>query len=78
MKELLSYIVSNLVTQKEQVSITENKNNGITSFTITVAPDEVGKIIGKGGKIIKAIRTVMRMVGAAINQKIYIEINSPK
>lgn len=61
MKDALSYIVGQLVDDKDQVSITEGTIDGVVTYQIGVAKDDIGKVIGKEGKIIRAIRNVMKI-----------------
>ncbi len=66
MKELLYAIVEELVEDKSAIKITEDEPNeeGVIVLHLSVAPDDMGRVIGKQGRIAKAIRTVMR-AGAA-------------
>lgn len=59
MKDLLLYIVGQIVTSPAKVSIEEKTVEGQVTFYITCATDDIGKIIGKKGKIIKAILRVL-------------------
>ena len=60
MKELLTYIAQNLVEHPEQVSVNEVEGNGETVLELRVAPEDVGKVIGRQGRIAKEIRTLVR------------------
>lgn len=77
MKELLYAIVAGLVDDKEAIEITQDEPNeeGTIVFHLRVADDDMGRVIGKQGRIAKAIRTIMRS-GAARNgaDKISVEI----
>ena len=66
MKELLYAIVEELVEDKSAIKITEDEPNeeGVIVLHLSVAPDDMGRVIGKQGRIAKAIRTIMR-AGAA-------------
>ncbi len=77
MKELLQAIVTELVDDKDAISITVDEPNeeGIVVYHLHVAPDDMGRVIGKQGRIAKAIRTVMRAGASRINQKIMVEID---
>lgn len=77
MKELLEIIVSELVEDKEAVEITVDEPNekGIVVYHLHVAQSDMGRVIGKQGRIAKAIRTVMRAGASRINQKIMVEID---
>lgn len=72
---LANHIVSSLVDSKESVKIEAVDNNHSATVRITVAPEDMGKIIGKKGAIANAIRTVMKAHGARNHKKVYIEID---
>lgn len=62
MKQLTEYIVSNIVNHPESVVITEDNSDGeITKYLIEVDPEDVGRVIGKQGKVIKSIRQIVRI-----------------
>ena len=70
MKELVEVIASALVDNPSEVVVTEE---GIV-LSLTVAPDDMGKVIGKQGRIAKAIRTVVRAAGSKGDKKIMVDI----
>lgn len=74
MKELLTYILQNLVDNPDEVSVTEHKANGETVFQVRVAPGDMGKVIGRQGRIVKQIRILMRAVAQRKGQKISVDI----
>lgn len=76
MKELLEVIVSELVENKDAVEVTVDEPNeeGVVVYHLHVASEDMGRVIGKQGRIAKAIRTVMRAGASRINQKIMVEI----
>ncbi|MBD5115663.1 MAG: KH domain-containing protein [Ruminococcaceae bacterium] len=76
MKELLIAMVTELVNDKEAVEVTVDDVNeeGVTVYHLHVAPDDMGRVIGKQGRIARAIRTVMRAGAVRYNQKIAVEI----
>ena len=74
MKELLTYIVQNLVDDPSQVSVTERKADGETIFEVRVADGDMGKVIGRQGRIVKQIRILMRAVAQRKGKKISVEI----
>lgn len=63
MKQLIEYIVSNIVNHPESVIITEEKTEDgeATKYLIKVDPEDVGRVIGKEGKVIKSIRQIVRI-----------------
>ncbi len=70
MKKALHYIVSSIVTNPEKVVVDEQELDGVINFTITVAGEDMGKIIGKNGKVIRSIRNVMKIPAIKQNKKI--------
>ena len=74
MKELLEIIARNLVDYPEQVSITEKEGDRACILELKVAPDDMGKVIGKQGRIAKAIRTVVKAAAIHEDKKIIVEI----
>ena len=74
MKELLTYIVQNLVDNPDQVSVTERKAEGETIFEVRVAEGDMGKVIGRQGRIVKEIRILMRAVAQRKGKKVSVEI----
>ena len=70
MKELLTYIVQNLVEKPDEVSVTEREANGETVFEVRVADGDMGKVIGRQGRIVKEIRILMKAVGKKVSVEI--------
>ncbi|MBI3954539.1 KH domain-containing protein [Candidatus Collierbacteria bacterium] len=73
MKQLLEYIIPNIVNHPEEVEISETDSNGLLNYTIKVNPEDMGRVIGKSGKVIKAIRQIARIM--AIKKGIRINID---
>ena len=73
MKELLTLVIKNLVDTPEEVLITEKENEKSISYEVKVAKSDMGKVIGKKGKMAKSIRTVMKAVATKEHKKIVIE-----
>ena len=74
MKELLIYIAQSLVEYPDQVNVTERQENDKTVFELRVAPSDMGKVIGRHGKIAKEIRTLMRSVAQRQNKHVSVDI----
>lgn len=74
MKELLTYLAQNLVEHPESVSVTETIGNGETILELRVAPDDMGKVIGRQGRIAKEIRALMRSVAQRKGIRVSVEI----
>ena len=77
MEELLKTIAKGLVEDKDavRVNVDEPNEEGIVVYHLNVAPDDMGRVIGKQGRIAKALRTLMRAGASRINQKIMVEID---
>lgn len=73
MKQLLEYIIPNIVNHPDEVVITEDNHNGLTNISIQTHPEDVGRVIGKSGKVIKAIRQIARII--AIKKGIRVNID---
>jgi predicted RNA-binding protein YlqC (UPF0109 family) len=71
MKELLTYIVQNLVEKPDEVSVTEREANGETVFEVRVADGDMGKV---KGRIVKEIRILMKAVAQRKGKKVSVEI----
>ena len=74
MKELLEVIAKRLVEHPEQVVVAETNNERALILELKVAPEDMGKVIGKQGRITKAIRTVVKAAGIHEDKKIIVEI----
>lgn len=74
MKELLTYIVQNLVEKPDEVSVTEREANGETVFEVRVADGDMGKVIGRQGRIVKEIRILMKAVAQRKGKKVSVKI----
>jgi predicted RNA-binding protein YlqC (UPF0109 family) len=72
--QLVTYLVRALVDDPDQISIVEKRDGADLLFEVTVAPDEVGKLIGRQGRIIKAIRTLARAAGSTDGAHVDVEI----
>ena len=70
MQELVKFIISGLVDDKDAVNVEIEDEN----VKVSVAKDDMGKIIGKQGRTAKAIRTIVKAVGAKENKKYNVEI----
>lgn len=74
MKELVEVIASALVDNPSEVVVTESETDNEIVLNLSVAPDDMGKVIGKQGRIAKAIRTVVRAAGSNVDKKIIVDI----
>lgn len=74
MKELIQTIASALVDHPEEVRVSEQESDRSITYQLTVHPDDVGKVIGKQGRIAKALRTVVYASATKLDKKVYIDI----
>ena len=74
MKELLTYIARSLVDHPDEVSVTERIEDGETVFEVRVADGDMGKIIGRQGRIVKEIRVLMKAVAQRQGKKVSVEV----
>ena len=75
MKDLLTYLVTSIVEQPEAVNIEETQTpEGFVNLKLTVAPEDMGMVIGKGGRIIRALRNLVRVKAIKEDKRINIEL----
>ena len=74
MKELLLYMAKNLVDDPESVTVTESADDEGTVLELRVAPGDMGKVIGRQGRIAKEIRTIIKTVAQRTGEKVTVEI----
>ena len=74
MKDLLTYIAQNLVEQPQAVDVQETESDGNVVLELRVDPSDMGKVIGRQGRIAKEIRTLMRSVAQRQGKKVSVEI----
>ena len=76
MKELVEIIAKALVDNPDQVSVTERKADGETVYEVRVADGDMGKVIGKSGRIAKSIRAVVSAAASKSDKKVIVEIDN--
>ena len=74
MKELVEYIVKGLVDQPDQVVVTEIRRGNSITLELRVAPDDMGRVIGKGGRVANAIRSLLRVVAVKDDTRVTLDI----
>jgi predicted RNA-binding protein YlqC (UPF0109 family) len=78
MQELIVAIVKGLVDNKDAVSVTmdeQPREDGTFVYHLHVAPEDMGRVIGKQGRIAKALRTIVRSAAGKVEQKVAVEID---
>ncbi|MBI2034154.1 MAG: KH domain-containing protein [Candidatus Levybacteria bacterium] len=78
MKDTLSYIISSIIDDPKGIIIDEKENDGIIEFAVTVPKAELGKVIGKKGRIIASIRNVMKIKALRQNKRVIILLQEPQ
>jgi predicted RNA-binding protein YlqC (UPF0109 family) len=73
-KEVLEYIAKNLVDDPDAVSVEQTEGGGSVILRLSVAPEDMGKVIGRGGRTARAIRDVMRAAGTRSGISTMVEI----
>ena len=74
MKQILIDIAKALVTKPDEVAVTERMDGNVLHLELSVAPEDMGKVIGKQGRIAKAIRSVMKACATKENFKVMVDI----
>lgn len=74
MKELLEYLARELVEDPDAVEVTEKHDDRGTLLSLRVGPDDMGKVIGRGGRTARAIRSVVKVAGIRAGERVSVEI----
>jgi uncharacterized protein len=73
-QELVEYLAKGLVDKPDEVRVERVEKDGAVVLELHVAPDDVGKVIGRQGRIARALRTIVRASGARSNERALLEI----
>ncbi|MGE5459805.1 MAG: KH domain-containing protein [Solirubrobacterales bacterium] len=74
MKEILEFVVREIVDDPDAVQVTESHDDRGTLLSLHVAPDDMGKVIGRGGRTARALRAVIRAAGTRSGEHASVEI----
>ncbi len=74
LENLLLFLARSLVDEPEKVEVEGRETGSRVDLTLRVAPDDVGKVIGRGGRVVKAIRTVMKAASVKANKRVNVEV----
>ena len=74
MKELITYLAKSLVENPDAVTVEEQETEEAIVYTLSVAPDDMGRVIGKHGKIAKAIRSIVKSASYKLSKKVVVDI----
>ena len=72
--ELVEYLARRLVEKPDDVRVEEGEEDGDLVLRLSVAPDDLGRVIGRGGRIARALRTLVRACGAQEDRRVLLEI----
>jgi predicted RNA-binding protein YlqC (UPF0109 family) len=78
LKELIEYIALSLVEDPSQVEVSQFKTGGKVHFELRVAKEDMGRVIGKGGKVANAIRVLLRVAAAAEGKQVILDVAEPR
>lgn len=73
-KELVEYIVTSLVENPDQVSVSESDQRNTIVLEISVASSDMGRVIGKGGRVVNSIRTLVQVLAAKQGKRVSLEV----
>jgi len=73
-EDLLEYVARNLVDSPDEVRVTRSERDGAVVLELHVAQDDLGKVIGRHGRMARALRTVIRASGAKTGERVLLEI----
>lgn len=74
MKELIEYLVKSLVVDEQAVEVTESEgDNGEIVYHVSVAEDDMGRVIGKGGKVASSIRAIVKSISARQHKNVFVK-----
>lgn len=79
MLKLVTYLINNLVDNPDQVTIKETTDDtGLTTISVLVAPDDMGKVIGRGGKVISAVRELTKIKAIKAGKRVRVVVKEPE
>lgn len=74
MKDLVEFVAKSLVDNHDAVTVEEHKDRGTTILALRVAPEEIGRVIGREGKVANALRTLLRVAAQKQHKRVILEI----
>jgi uncharacterized protein len=77
-KELVEYIAQSLVDDPTQVRVMQTKHGSTVSLRLQVAKEDMGRVIGKGGRVANAIRTLLRVAAAQEGTRATLDVDDPR
>lgn len=77
MKELIEYIARSLVDDPKQVQVYESKRGSITRFRLKVAKEDMGRVIGRNGRVANAMRSLLNVAATLQGKQAHLDIEEP-
>jgi len=74
MRDLVEYIVRSIASEPDEVKVTEEEEDGRLVLRVEVAPDDKGKVIGRGGRVAQSIRVLLRVAAVKQNTRAVLDI----
>jgi uncharacterized protein len=74
MKDVLVYLINSLLDEPAAAKLATSEDGNVVRFKLSVAPSDRGKIIGKEGRVVKSIRTLLQLEAAKNNKKVFLDI----
>lgn len=74
MRDFVEVVVRSVATRPEEVEVEESEQAGVRVFRVRVAPEDVGRVIGRQGQVIQAMRTILRAVAARRGERVQVEL----
>ncbi len=78
MKELIEYIAQSLVDDPTQVQVTQDRHGSSVSLRLQVAKEDMGRVIGKGGRVANAMRILLRVSAAQEGKRATLDVEDPR
>jgi len=78
MQELIEYIASSLVDDPTQVKVAERRQGSTTNIRLNVAKEDMGRVIGRNGRVANAMRILLQVAGAKNDQRVKLDIMEPE
>ena len=77
MKDLIEFIAKSLVEHPEEVHVTEKKSGGRVKIELSVAKEDMGRVIGKGGKVANSIRALLKVAADRAGKQVILDVLEP-
>ena len=78
MQELIEYVARSLVDDPTQVRVSQRRQGSTISVRLEVAKEDMGRVIGRGGRVANAMRTLLRVASSRDNKRVHLDIVEPE